>query len=211
MLSTLAHMARARSSFTSPGACQASKLIASALEMVRRCPSAHSFLACLNTLCAHRLTCTSRVTTGQAATAEVKRAPLRPTHSALKCFDLVLSSMLLWQGAAYFFLLWPPIFGVISTTPHRLPAARCFDEAAPKHAERTPSTHSFSAQRCALAPFTMPPPSTCNGHLPYPLLLCLVSRCLASEPRAVFASGGGCPPASAHRAEVGLLPGRAGR
>ena len=92
MLSTLAHMARARSSFTSPGACQASKLIASALEMVRRCPSAHSFLACLNTLCAHQLTCTSRVTTGQAATAEAKRAPLRPTHSALKFFDLVLSN-----------------------------------------------------------------------------------------------------------------------
>jgi hypothetical protein len=102
MLSTLAHMAHARSSFTSPGACQASKLIASALEMVRRCPSAHSFLACLNTLCAHRLTCASRVTTGQAATAEAKRAPLRPTHSALKCFDLVLSNMLLWQGAADF-------------------------------------------------------------------------------------------------------------
>ena len=175
MLSTLAHMARARSSFTSPGACQASKLIASALEMVRRCPSAHSFLACLNTLCAHRLTCASRVTTGQAATAEAKRAPLRPTHTALKCFDLVLSNMLLWQGAASFSFLWPPIFGVISTTPHRLPAARCFDEAAPKHAERTPSTHSFSAQRCALAPFTMPPPSTCNGHLPDPLLLPLVS------------------------------------
>ena len=43
-----------------------------------------------------------RVTTGQAATAEAKRAPLRPTHSALKCFDLVLSNMLLWQGAADF-------------------------------------------------------------------------------------------------------------
>ena len=34
---------------------------------------------------------------------------------------------------------------------------------------------------------------------------------LQERRRAVFASGGGCPPASAHRAEVGLLPGRAGR
>ena len=42
----------------------------------------------------------------------------------------------------------------------------------------------------------MPPPNTCNGHLPYLLLLCLVSRCLASEPRSVFAvrRGAGAPP-----------------
>ena len=56
----------------------------------------------MNPLCAYRLTYASRATSGQAAMGKIMRAPLRPTDSALKCFDLVLSNMLLWQGAADF-------------------------------------------------------------------------------------------------------------